>query len=96
MKEYILCAAIHLNDGKKYEHQPKNINIGIVVCGRRHHNCFVTLIQFHPKRSIDKPITQGFITSIDRFVGRTAAAQIAFKAGQIPKESHTLVSEDLY
>ena len=39
----ILCSAIHVKDGKKYEHQPKNIDLGFVVCGRRHHNCFYTI-----------------------------------------------------
>ena len=39
---YIICAACWIKDDKKYEHQPKNVDIGIVVCGRRHHNCFLT------------------------------------------------------
>src|SRR6266436_333693 len=38
--EYILCAAIHLKDGKQYNHQPYNITGGLVVYGQRHHNCF--------------------------------------------------------
>ena len=38
---YILCAAIWFKDGNKYEHQPKNVDSGIVVCERRHHNCFL-------------------------------------------------------
>ncbi len=42
MKEYILSAANYYNDGKKHEHQPNNIEIGFVVCGRRHHNCIGT------------------------------------------------------
>ena len=37
-KEYILCAAIHWDDGETYPHQPKNITTGLVICGRRHHN----------------------------------------------------------
>lgn len=43
MKEYILCASIHFDDGKVHEHQPKNIKTGFVVCGRRHHNYYNTL-----------------------------------------------------
>jgi len=38
--EYVICAANHFNDGKQYEHQPKNIKQGFIVTGRRHHNCF--------------------------------------------------------
>ncbi len=48
MKEKIICAAIHLNDGNIYQYQPKNITSGIVIAGRRHHNCFLTLFQ-HPE-----------------------------------------------
>jgi len=32
-KTYILCAAIHYEDGIKYPHQPRNIEFGIVACG---------------------------------------------------------------
>lgn len=37
MKEYIICAANHYDDGKKHPHTPKNIEQGFVICGRRHH-----------------------------------------------------------
>jgi len=37
---YIICAAIWFNDGKTYQHQPKNITEGIIVCGRRHQIVF--------------------------------------------------------
>jgi len=103
-KEYILCAAIHCKTGNKEQHQPKNISRGIVICGRRHHNCILTkslmdLLILPPLT----PHTQGFITSKDRFVDRKEAGQIAFTAGQIPKplvnkagKQIVLVSEDLY
>ena len=42
-KEYIICSAIWFRDGKKYEMQPKNIESGFVISGRRHHNCYATL-----------------------------------------------------
>lgn len=38
--EDIRCAAIYYNDGNEYPHQPRNIDIGYVLCGLRHHNCF--------------------------------------------------------
>jgi len=44
MKEYILCAAIWCNDGKKHVHQPRNVPKGFVIGGRRHHNCFITAL----------------------------------------------------
>jgi len=34
-KEFILCAAIWINDGLKHNQQPENIEIGFVICGRR-------------------------------------------------------------
>lgn len=43
MIEYILCSAIWFRDGKKYDSQPKNIESGFVISGRRHHNCYATL-----------------------------------------------------
>ena len=42
---YIICAAIWFKDGKKYSHQPRNVDSGLVVCGRRHHNCFLTAFE---------------------------------------------------
>ena len=38
--EYILCAALYYKDGKVHANQPKNITTGVVVCGRRHNNCY--------------------------------------------------------
>ncbi len=93
-QEYILCAAIWVKDSKQYVHQPKNIEAGIVVCGRRHHNCYTILA----KLGIEyKGICeQGFITSKDRFVNRYKGSRIAFKAGQISEISDSLISEELY
>jgi len=96
-KEYILCAAIYYDNGKKYEHQPKNIESGIVVCGRRHHNCFIILFNMFAEDDYSKKnTTQGFLTNTDRFVDRQEAAQIAFGRGQIKIPTKSLFSEDLY
>jgi UDP-3-O-[3-hydroxymyristoyl] glucosamine N-acyltransferase len=94
-KEYVLCAAIHFLDDKKYTHQPKNVSSGFVICGRRHHNCFTTV--FEQKINYNKAkCIQGFITSHDNFVNREEAAKIAFEAKQTNEMVEVLVSEDLY
>ena len=95
MKEYILCAAIYINDDTVYVHQPKNIDTGIVICGRRHHNCFTTLALTDITRKSNKLI-QGFVTSKDRFLNRRDSAIVAYKVRQIKEPSDTLISEDLY
>lgn len=97
-KEYILCAAIWYNDGEKHEAQPKNIETGFVIAGRRHHNCYATAKAL---ASIDNVIKlkvenientmsredyrkhQGFITSLDRYVDRKEAWKIAKENNQI-------------
>lgn len=96
MKNYIICAAIYFNDGNKHPHQPKNIEEGFVLCGRRHNNCISNLTVFGKKMSDYKNKVQGFITSDDLFVDRKDAAQIAFNAGQTKELVKQLFSEDLY
>lgn len=78
---------------KKRVHLPKNIETGIVVCGRRHHNAFRVLQEIIPKPA---NAIQGFMTSHDRFVTRAEAAHIALNAGQIDRPTSSLHSEDLY
>lgn len=96
MKEYILCAANYYNDGKEYVHQPKNITVGYVVCGRRHHNIISLLGQVFDTNS--RHCEQGFLTNTDRFVDRIEAMEIATKAGQVnnTRKDKLLFSEDLY
>ena len=96
--EYILCAAIHVDDGKHYEHQPKNISSGIVICGRRHHNCFIPISKIWPDVNAYKK-TQGFLSSHDKFYNREEAYIIAKKNGQLQFDDdngRTLLSEDIY
>lgn len=97
-EEYILCAAIHFDDGKQYAHQPRNIQTGIVLCGHRHSCIFQQIgglvgerknLGIHEKE-------QGFLTNLNRFVNREEGAIIALNAGQIDNELKTLYSEDLY
>lgn len=98
-KEYILCSAIYFNDGNKHIHQPKNIDTGFVVCGRRHHNCFATFKAMgltKPDRVGRMDEVQGFITNSDKFVDREEGGKIAFEAGQTTELKRILFSEDLY
>lgn len=99
MKEYILCSAVYYETEDDPLHQPKNIERGIVVSGRRHHNCFMTTFRLDPTlKTRATKIIQGFITNTDRFVDRIEAGQIAIKSKQIKEitRSNQLYSEDLY
>ncbi len=100
--EYILCAAIHFDDGKHHDHQPKNIKTGFVICGRRHHNCFASVMSLI---GIDGCISlkeddqiQGFLTSKDIFLNREEAYILAKSCGQIGGDDgeKELYSEDIY
>ncbi len=100
--EYIICSAIWFNDDVVHDFSPKNINVGLVLCGRRHHNIFAQLkaLGVDRKRFINadenKKIIQGFLTNTDRFVDRKEADEIAFKAGQTAEQHEMLMSEDLW
>jgi len=93
---YIICAAIWFKNNNKYKHQPKNVDSGLVVCGRRHHNCFLTAFELNRGEKIEGLNVQGFLTSDDRFVDRKEGGQIAFDAGQTAELKNYLFSEDLY
>ena len=94
---YITCSAIWFNDGKKYTHQPSNIDTGFVICGHRHHNCFMTAYILNKNEKL-KGIEeiQGFMTNENNFVDRIEGGQIAFKSGQTSELKTMLFSEDLY
>lgn len=97
MDNYIICAAIWVQDNVYHYWQPVNIEEGYVVAGRRHHNCFYMLYIFDKAAYFDKTkITQGFLTSDNRFVGREEAADIAYNVGQISEPVDYLFSENLY
>lgn len=93
--EYVICAAIHFKDGKNHQHQPKNIESGFVICGRRHHNCFMakSLSEYSEAKGIG---VQGFLTSKDRFLDRKEAGQLAYEQKQIDRPTDCLFSEDIY
>ncbi len=100
--EYILCAAIHFDDGKKHAHQPFNIESGIVYCGWRH-GCIFAQLGGTVKERQDFGIfekEQGFLTNRNRFVGRVEAGKIALACGQIKElkffGGKMMDSSDLY
>ena len=95
-KEFILCAAIWINDKRKHEQQPINILEGFVVAGRRHNNCYQTISSisglstnealrelFDNMSEEDHRRHQGFITSFDRYVDRYEGWRIAKENNQI-------------
>lgn len=100
----ILCSAIYIDDGKIHVHQPKNIKTGFVVCGRRHHNCFITLqLIFKELENIipykkEEKVIQGFLTTDDRFLNREESFKVAEKANQLKNNliGSVLTSEDLW
>ena len=91
--EFILCAAIWVNDKQKHEQQPENIEIGFVICGRRHNNCYQTIKDLKGNvndyfKSLDMSEDNyrehhGFITSTDRYVNRKEGWNIAKANNQI-------------
>jgi len=103
--EYILCAANHYDDGLKYDHQPRNIQQGFVITGRRHHNCILTFSVIaklkDPEGMKKLPCIQGFLTSKDRFLNRQDSYDLAITCGQLKGEAikkvrTVLMSEDLW
>lgn len=94
---FIICSAIHYDDGKEYVHQPFNIKTGYIVAGRRHHNCVTTHAYLTKlKGNFHNGTTQGFLLNTGAFVNREAAAIIAFESGQIKTPKERLFSEDIY
>lgn len=104
-EEKILCAAIYFNNGVEYKEQPKNILVGIVVCGYRHNNCFNTLFTMFNRQAVEniahdkEKLVCGFLTSKDRFVNRADGYAIAKEQDQLlfdHDDTAILTSEDLY
>lgn len=101
-KEYILCAAIWYKDFDTTQGTPKNIDKGLVICGRRHPDCIFIYWKLTGKSTGPSNSIQGFMTNLDRFVLRIEAVTIAQNSGQInwnkekQKLNKSLYSEDLY
>jgi len=71
-KEFILCAAINYN--------------GTIICGHRHGDCYEVLEKLLGKESwnnLPDRDHEGFLTSLNRYVGREEAWIIAKENNQI-------------
>lgn len=92
MKEFIICAAIRIDD------------IGKIFYGHRHNHCIEAMngeLSWTMNRQEISKVkkTQGFITNQNRFVGREEALTIALENNQVLDMtgiSKQLFSEDLY
>lgn len=99
MKETIICSAIYYNDGIVHKEQPINISIGLVVCGRRHKDCYYIYKLLNIE--IEGRLGSGFLTNFNRFVDREEGYKIAREANQLllphsDNSIHILTSEDLF
>ena len=104
--ERIICAANYYNDGKSEVHSCKNIEVGFVICGHRHHNCigtFAKMVGFpysDEAHKLQNTEIQGFLTSKNRFVSREEGLIIALRENQAMNikevRGNRLFSEDLY
>lgn len=104
MNEKILCASIWYKDfdNKGVQHQPNNIDRGIVVSGWRHGSIIALTKAMTGLRSVTYAedaigdSEQGFY----RFVSREEALTIAIKENQVKNlddiRGNKLYSEDLY
>ena len=82
IQEKILCAAIWFPEyHKRPTHGPKNVDSGIVLCGRRHPD---VIGQWAALTGTSLPAAhlQGFLTSDNRFVDRVEGLIIAVQALQ--------------
>lgn len=100
-KEQIICAATWFDTGRKHNHQPKNIESGMVVMALNHAMVYATIggsvAERHQYDIYEKE--QGFVTSHKRFVDRFEALEIAKSANQIVHKHGNptqLYSEDLF
>lgn len=91
MKEFILCASLKFGEN--------------IITGHRHSDCYTVIMNLFPHMPDDKlpqREDQGFLTSLNRFVGRKEAWDIARENNQIQYglkasgEDSQLISENLY
>lgn len=93
IKNYIIPSI-----AKEYglQHQPKNIQEGIVLCGWRH-GAIIQMACIITSKPIWKFDTvQGFLTNYNRFVDREEALKLHIAAGKTAMSNKELYSEDLY
>jgi len=72
--ERIICPAIWVDDGKKYENQPKNIKTGYVVYGIHIVDIFFNMSSKETGKPINletlriNEIHEGYYTNLHRFI----------------------------
>lgn len=67
-----------------------------VWTGRRHSDVIAKIIAECGREAAPIRGEQGFVTECGLFLGRAAAAKVAFEAGQVKELYPILMSEDLY
>lgn len=101
MNERIICSAIWYKDFPKPVHGVTNLDFGVVICGHRHPHIIGICHSLLGKRQAEMgKYEQGFLTNLNRFVGRVEALEIALRENQIKNiknvRGNRLHSEDLY
>lgn len=102
-REYIMCAAVYINDGIDYIFKPYNIDKGYVVSGWRHACIWETLkittnkVQ-HQFGKHGEEWADGFLTNKNRFLTRKEGLELVKENGQLTKSliGGCLTSEDLW
>lgn len=82
----IICAAISLTYKNKYNQQ-----MGVIICGHRHCNCFATMQHMDIATKVNE--VQGFINHKGEFLNRKEALAHAIECGQLT-ETHRYYRED--
>jgi len=93
-KEYILCAAWKRKYPRPIGNNPKLYDKNSILdieIGYRHHDIYCRF----GNDLIPNDNAMGFYTSKGRYVSRTTAAKIAYKAGQITKKQAIWSEEEL-
>ena len=99
IEEYVMCAAIYIDDGKDYMFKPYNIDKGLVYCGWRHPCIFETMPYKQSEiRRLGYKEIQGFLTNKNRFLSRDEAEILVKENGQLKQKmiGGCLTSEDLW
>jgi hypothetical protein len=102
-REYIIAAAVYINDGNDYLFKPYNIDKGYVLSGWRHACIWETLkattgkVQ-HEFGKMNVDWIDGFLTNKNRFLNRKESFDLVSKNEQLTKPliGSELTSEDLW
>ena len=83
-KEYIMCAATWFKEQPTAQYLPKNIEVGVVICGINHTQILhIVNALLGTKQYQQGEQEQAFLTSTNRFVNRKEACIIAKNQGQL-------------